>query len=210
MPQKYDTIIFDLGGVLYDIDVQLTKNAFASLGISDFERLYTLKEQTVLFDALEKGTISEEEFVAGINKAAHAELTFEEVKNAWEALLIGMPKESVTLLKDLKRAGYKLYLLSNTNIFHYNFINNEMRNKFGIDKLADLFDEAYYSFKIGMRKPEIEIYEYVIHNHGLSLERTVFIDDNEDNIKGALKAGIQGIYKTKDLSLNKLVNQLLQ
>jgi putative hydrolase of the HAD superfamily len=210
MPQKYEAIIFDLGGVLYDIDVQRTKDAFAALGLHNFDDQYTLNEQTLLFDALEKGEIGKEEFTSEINRIDHTNLSLNQVQKAWNALLIGMPEESVSLLKNLRQQGYALYLLSNTNQFHADAINREMNDKFGIESLDELFDAAYYSYRMGMRKPDIEIYKHIINNHNLKSESTVFIDDNEDNIKGALRSGIQAKHKPKDVSLNDLMNQLLK
>ena len=205
MPQKYDSIIFDLGGVLYDIDVQRTKNAFAALGLDDFSKLYTLKEQVDLFDSLEKGQINEEGFVEGINKLSGVPLTPEQVKQAWNALLIGMPGENVDLLRNLKANGYKLYLLSNTNILHYSSIQTEIQEKFGLNSLDELFDKAYISYKIGMRKPDVEIYEYVIRD--IDPGRSIFIDDNEDNVKASIAAGIPAVQKLKNETLPEFLEK---
>jgi len=211
MTKKYDAIIFDLGGVLYDIDVQRTIDAFAAIGIKNFEKHYTLKEQTDLFDSLEKGLIGEDEFVKAIQKISQEDLSDEQIKIAWNAILIGMPLESVDLLKKLKQQGYKLYLLSNTNIFHYTEINKEMQIKYGVNALSDLFDMAYYSFQMGMRKPDAEIFQKVISDHNLLSTSTIFIDDNADNINGSLQAGVPAILKTKHQSLVDLFkeNQIL-
>ncbi len=205
MPQKYDSIIFDLGGVLYDIDVQRTKNAFAELGLSDFNKLYTLKEQVDLFDSLEKGLIDENGFVEGINNMSGAGFSPADVKHAWNALLIGVPKENIDLLKRLRTEGYKLYLLSNTNILHYGSIQNEIHKNFGLDSLDELFDKAYISYKIGMRKPDLEIYQHVIRDIGPS--RTIFIDDNEDNVKASIAAGLPAVLKPKHLTIDEVLDK---
>jgi len=209
MPQKYEAIIFDLGGVLYDIDLQRTKDAFAALGLHSFDDQYSMKVQTKLFDALEKGLMGEEEFTSEINRIEQTNLSLEQVQNAWNALLICMPSQSVSILQNLRKEGYALYLLSNTNQFHADQINREMNDQFGIKTLDELFDAAYYSYRIGMRKPDMEIYQHVVNNHGLNPLKTVFIDDNEDNIKGALKAGIHAVHKSKNITLDELMNQLL-
>ena len=205
MPQKYDSIIFDLGGVLYDIDVQRTKNVFAALGLNDFSKLYTLKEQVDLFDSLEKGFINEQKFVEGINKLGGTNLSPEQIKNAWNALLIGMPRENVELLRNLKSKGHKLYLLSNTNILHYSSIQREMKEKFGLDSLDELFDRAYISYKMGMRKPDPEIYQRVIQD--IDPLRSVFIDDNQDNVNASMAAGIPAVQKLKDQTLQEILDK---
>jgi len=207
MPQKYDSIIFDLGGVLYDIDVQRTKDAFAKIGLNDFSKLYTLKEQVDLFDSLEKGMINDQGFVEGINRIGGVHFTPEQIKQAWNALLIGIPGENIDLLRKLRDDGYKLYLLSNTNILHYSSIQIEMQEKFGLDSLDQLFDQTYISYKIGMRKPDAEIYKHVMLNHNIDPARAIFIDDNEDNIKAAISAGIPAVLKPKDLTLEEVLNR---
>jgi len=201
MPQKYDSIIFDLGGVLYDIDLQRTKDAFAALGLKDFDKFYTLKEQVALFDSLEKGFIDEAGFVNGINKITNCDFSLDQVKKAWDALLVGMPAENVDLLRKLKNEGYQLYLLSNTNVFHYSCINNEMQEKFGLGSLDELFDNAYISYKMGMRKPDTEIYYKLMQNPDIDPAKSIFIDDNEDNVNASIEAGIPAVHKSKSMSL---------
>ena len=207
MPQKYDSIIFDLGGVLYDIDLQRTRDAFAAMGLNDFDKLYTLKEQVELFDSLEKGLIDEAAFVNGINKINSSGLSHEQVKQAWNALLIGMPEENIDLLRKLKNEGYKLYLLSNTNILHYSSITNEMQEKFGLDSLEELFDETYISYKMGMRKPDTEIYLHLIQNPDIDPAKSIFIDDNEDNVNAANESGILAVHKPKNLTLKEVLDR---
>jgi FMN phosphatase YigB (HAD superfamily) len=133
------------------------------------------------------------------------DLAFDQVKQAWNALLIGMPAESVALLRSLKQAGYRLYLLSNTNIFHFNAINLEMQEKFGIRALAELFDHSYYSFEVGMRKPDREIYQKVLDDHNLDPARTIFIDDNAENISASRALGIASVQKRKEEPLQDLL-----
>jgi glucose-1-phosphatase len=209
MLKKYESIIFDLGAVLYDIDVQKTINAFAELGVPHFENVYTLKDQAVLIDLLEKGLISATEFVDGINRIIEGNLDYEEVKNAWNALLIGMPQENIGLLKQLKKEGHKLYLLSNTNIFHFEQINREMREQFELNTLAELFDKAYYSFELGMRKPDMEIYRKLMKEQRLVAGKALFIDDNAANVRGAIAAGIPAVLKTAAQTLEEILGSEL-
>jgi FMN phosphatase YigB (HAD superfamily) len=207
MTKKYDALVFDLGGVLYDIDVQRTIDAFAGLGLPHFERIYTLKEQAHLIDALEKGLIDADGFIAAVNRLGEINLIGQQVKTAWDALLIGIPMESVELLQDLRKTGYKLYLLSNTNIFHYTYIQKEMKEKFGINHLDELFDASFYSFKMGMRKPDAEIYHKVLADINMPGANMVFIDDNADNIRGAIAAGLPGLHLPKNVPLQNLLKE---
>jgi len=208
MPKKYEAIIFDLGGVLYDIDVTRTVDAFAALGVPGFNQYYTLQNQTGLIDRFEKGQLNQEAFTEGVNQLIGREFSTDQVRNAWNALLIGLPAQSVELLHDLKQKGYQIYLLSNTNAFHMEAINQEVRQKYGIPSLASLVDKAWYSFEMNMRKPDAEIYEKVMRENGLNPQTTVFIDDNQDNILSAEKAGMPAMHKPGDRSIQDLLTDM--
>src|SRR6185437_1509585 len=108
---------------------------------------------------------------------------------------------NVDLLRKLKNEGYQLYLLSNTNVFHYSCINNEMQEKFGLGSLDELFDNAYISYKMGMRKPDTEIYYKLMQNPDIDPAKSIFIDDNEDNVNASTEAGIPAVHKSKSMSL---------
>ena len=99
MTKKFDSIIFDLGGVLYDIDIQLSVHAFAELGLKSFDGLYSLKEQNLLFDELEVGAIGKEDFVKRINLYSGLELSTEQITKAWNSLLIGIRPETIGILR---------------------------------------------------------------------------------------------------------------
>src|SRR5262245_14206312 len=110
-------IIFDFGGVIIDIDYHRCIDSFEKLLGTAFDQWYSQKQQAELFDALETGNISEEEFYESIRNAFRQELTDEQIREAWNSILIRLPEENVALLKRLKQK-YRLFLLSNTNIIH--------------------------------------------------------------------------------------------
>lgn len=193
------SIIFDLGGVLYDIDPQLSFEAFRRLGINDFKVYYSFKSQMDVFDDLEKGLISAGEFCGSIRQISGLDLTDEQITESWNALLVGMPLENIQLLRDIS-GKYRIFLLSNTNVLHLNQIHDEMVSK-GLSSLDELFEKAFYSFKMGMRKPGVEIYREVLNQAGLNAAGALFIDDNKDNIEGALEAGIPSLIKDRTQSL---------
>ena len=117
-------ILFDLGGVLYHIDYNLTKVAFEKLGVNDFNTHYSQQQQNKLFDNLETGKISSKEFISKMLEIIpHSNQ--EDIVDAWNALLIGFTKENLKLLEYLS-GKYKLYLLSNTNAIHIEKINSEL------------------------------------------------------------------------------------
>jgi putative hydrolase of the HAD superfamily len=202
MRKNLKAIIFDLGGVLYDIDIQLSVKYFERLGFNNFDHLFSLKEQIGLFDLWEKGLIDEKSFIEEIRKIAGLPLIDTQIVEGWNELLIGMTADTIALLKELRR-DYPIYLLSNTNMLHLEYIDREVQEQFGLEKLSELFDKAFYSYEMGKRKPDADIYEQVISETGLASEEMIFIDDNLDNLKAAAATGLQTFWKDRNISLKE-------
>ena len=116
--------------------------------------------------------------------------TRDEIINAWNALLIGMPKENILLLKDLSKK-YRLFLLSNTNSIHINQIDKILYKDYNLKNLEPLFDKVYLSHQIGMRKPNRETFEWVLNDARILAQETLFIEDSLQHIKSANKVGIR-------------------
>src|SRR6476659_579970 len=121
--QQAETIIFDLGGVILNIDYNLTRKAFEKLGVHNFEEMYSQSAADTLFRNLETGKISEENFYTEINKFTGLQLSPFEIKQAWCAMLLNFREGSLRFLDELK-PKYKLFLLSNTNHIHIPEFNN--------------------------------------------------------------------------------------
>ena len=184
-------ILFDLGGVLYHIDYNLTKKAFEKLGVNDFNTYYSQQQQNELFDNLETGKISSKEFISKMLEILPGS-SEEDVVDAWNALLIGFTKENINLLKYLS-GKYKLYLLSNTNAIHIEKINNDLQDLFGYTALNEFFIKTYLSHEIGRRKPDIETFEWLLKDAGIKAEETLFIEDSVQHIESAKKTGIKTV-----------------
>ena len=182
-------ILFDLGGVLYHIDYGITIKAFEKLGIKNFHKHFSQQQQNNLFDQFETGKISNTDFIKEM-KLLLPNCTKEEIINAWNGLLIGIPKENIQLLKDLSKQ-YRLFLLSNTNLIHINQINKLLYEDYNLKSLDPLFDKIYLSHQIGMRKPNRETFEWVLKDAGILAHETLFIEDSIQHIKGANKVGIR-------------------
>ena len=182
-------IVFDLGGVLYHIDYNLTIKAFENLGIKDFHEHFSQQKQNYLFNRLEKGQISDEDFIKEI-KVLLPHCTREKIINAWNALLIGLPKENIQLLQALSKK-YRLFLLSNTNSIHIKHINKLLYKNYDLKSLDSLFDKVYLSHQIGKRKPNSETFEWVLKDAKILAQETFFIDDSIQHINNAKKVGIQ-------------------
>lgn len=184
-------IIFDLGNVIYDVDVTHMLAAWAKLGIQNPEELYTLKAQTELFDKLERGQIEPTEFFDGL--LAHTDLegvTHDALKDGWNAMLIDSDHDRLNEIKRLNE-NYRVFLLSNTNIVHHEYIANHLREEYNVADMSDLFEKDYYSYTIGHRKPDHEAFEFVLADSNLNPSETLFIDDLAKNIDAASELGIQ-------------------
>ncbi|MBV8254756.1 MAG: HAD family phosphatase [Chitinophaga sp.] len=191
--QGIKNIIFDLGGVILNIDYQKTNDAFVALGVANFHELYSQFKGSHLFDNLETGHISTEEFLQEMHKHLPAGVTDQQIIDAWCAMLLDFPLQRLQLLQQL-RQQYNLYLLSNTNAIHLERFNQILMETRGIPSLAAFFDKAYYSHEMGLRKPGTEIYEVVLQENGLKAGETVFIDDTLPNIEAAKKVGLHTIH----------------
>lgn len=184
-----NNIIFDLGGVLLNIDHDAPVRAFKKLGIEDFEQQYSKVKQTSLFVDLEKGEISPDTFRNEIRKALHASVTDQEIDDAWNSILLDFPTESITLLQRL-RTEYRTFLLSNTNAIHYECFSNRLQKDYGYNALSELMEKDYYSHLLKLRKPGLEVYQAVLKTSGLDASETLFIDDSEVNIEAAKQVGL--------------------
>lgn len=205
--ENIKNIIFDLGVVIINIDTDLSVKAMKELGFLNFQESYTLFKQTDLFDRLEKGLINPGDFRNELRKHIVDEVSDDKFNKAWGAMLLDFPKERIDLIKKLSEE-YNIYLLSNTNEIHYNQYIQDFKNQYGFD-FNSLFVEAYYSFKMGMRKPDIEIFQTALSESSLNPEETLFIDDLKVNIESAKKTGLQTLWfdvtKSKEI-IEKLFN----
>ncbi len=182
------TIIFDLGAVLLNINYQITIIEFARFGVKNVGSFYSNKVQTNLFNEIETGKISADSFLKSLQKETENAST-NEVRNAWNAMLLDLPKERIELLKKLKQ-DFPIYLLSNTNSIHI----SEFRKKIGETKYQEfynLFDKVYYSHEIGFRKPNKKAFQLILDENNLKANEVLFIDDSPQHIEGANKLGIQ-------------------
>jgi len=186
---KVKNILFDLGGVLYHIDYQLTIDAFEKLGVKNFHKHFSQKEQNKLFDRLETGKIREERFIMEM-KMLLPRCTKKEILCAWNALLIGMPKENIDLLNKISKK-YRIYLLSNTNAIHIKRIYEQLNKEYDLRSLNSFFTKVYLSHEIGRRKPDRETFNWVLKDAGIMAQETLFIDDSNQHIQSAQSIGIR-------------------
>ncbi len=192
-------IIFDLGGVILNIDYNLTAQAFKNLGIQNFDELYSQAQQTDLFDRMETGKISPKDFRNGLRDLTKISLTDQSFDEAWNAMLLNLPLERLNLLEKLKQEGYRLFLLSNTNEIHYEAYTQNLQNEYWVEGLEQFFEKSYFSHRIGRRKPETSTFQFVLDDAGLKAEQTIFIDDSMQHVLGAREAGINAFHLEGDI-----------
>ena len=201
--KNIETIIFDLGGVILDIDYNLTRIAFEKLGVAHFDQMYSQNTANQLFQQLEKGKISEENFYEELNSCTRLHLSPLEINGAWNAMLLSFREKSLEYLDEIKNK-YRLFLLSNTNFIHmaaFKAMFHELKRE---KSFEEYFDKAFYSCEIGFRKPDAVCYECVLNEIETAPGKTLFIDDSADNIEAARKAGIQTILLAKGKNIEEL------
>ncbi|MBL7924726.1 MAG: HAD family phosphatase [Bacteroidia bacterium] len=185
----YHNIIFDLGGVIIRLDYQRTAKAFMDLGLQQFNEIYSKARQSHLFDDFEKGTLPPETFRATLRRHLPETVSDEQIDGAWNAMLLGIPPHRVDWLR---KAGqkYRIFLLSNTNVIHVSAFTRMADELFGPGVFEGVFEKHYYSCRMGMRKPDAEIFETVLKENQLDRSKTLFIDDCIQHIEGAVRVGL--------------------
>jgi putative hydrolase of the HAD superfamily len=186
----FDTIIFDLGGVVINLDYQKTTRAFEALGLENFGEMYSQATQSGLFDDFEKGKSSVPYFLNKLIDFLPTGTTANQVVEAWNAMILDFPKENLTLLEELK-SSHRTFLLSNTNEIHIQKVHQHLQLVSPHKTLDPYFEKVYFSSDVKMRKPDEEIFEFVLKENNLNPATTLFIDDTEQHILGAKKLGIQ-------------------
>lgn len=193
-------IIFDLGGVLLNIDYNLCVEAFRKLGIKKFDSLYSKAKQNDLFDHFEEGKISSPDFRNKMRKFLKPNISDQQIDDAWNAMLLDFPQERLEILFSLKK-NHKIFLLSNTNEIHIKKFSEILKRSFGWQNLSSVFEKEYFSHQIKMRKPHREIFELVLKENNLIAEETLFIDDSLQHIEGAMKTGINSLLLEKEKTI---------
>ena len=188
MDKKIKNIVFDLGGVLVDLDFKAAINGLQKAGFANVkEQLQTL-HQGGIFQKFELGEMSADEFRTAIRENSTVTLTDEEIDALWNAMLLEIPREKLELILDL-RGKYMVYLLSNTNSIHWDYVCKNAFNYRGF-RVNDYFEETFLSYEMHLAKPDKAIYEKVLQDANLLAEETLFIDDSEANCKAAEEVGI--------------------
>jgi len=178
-----NAIIFDFGDVFINLDKQATLDGLKNLGISHWnEDLNQLNLQ------YEVGAISGDDFLSGIQKHTNNG-SIEDIRAAWNSILADFPLYRLEFLQMLSQK-YRLFLLSNTDAIHIDTFEQKSGPSFYSD-FYQCFEKVYFSFEIGMRKPNPDVYSFVLDQHGLQAKQTLFIDDKKENTDAAQALGLK-------------------
>ncbi len=204
--KKCKAIIFDLGSVILNINYQNTIDEFTKLGIKNAANFYSKKVQTDLFDKIETGKISSSEFLKSIQKETKNK-NINQLKMAWNAMLLDLPEERLRLIKKLNN-NHNIYLLSNTNAIHIDSFKKQLGNTKWLE-FCKLFDKMYLSYELGLKKPNVKIFEHILEDQKLKAEDVFFIDDSPQHIAGAEKLGIQCHHLLDDEDIIDLFSDII-
>ena len=186
-------IIFDLGGLFIEINYHKTEKAFVDLGVVNFHDLYTQHHASPIFELLETGKLEPKEFYNEFRKIAEIDLSDEQIRGAWNAMLGNFFPDSLKWLDEIK-SKYNIFLYSNTNKIHYDAFIEIYYNQTGKRDFDDYFIHAYYSHDLGLRKPYKEGFERILQLQNLKAAESLFIDDTLKNLEGARQAGMQTLH----------------
>jgi putative hydrolase of the HAD superfamily len=198
--QGIKNIIFDLGGVILNLDNRRTEDAFVALGVKNFREYFGHGFAASFFKEYEVGKINDREFIDSVRQLTGLAVPDQDIVDSWNALLLDFPAERIQLLKDLRKK-YRLFLFSNTNALHLAALQKIWTGTFGDGSLDQHFEKTYYSHLLKMRKPDRESFEFILKDCRLNGQETLFVDDAIVNVEGAELAGLKGLFLRPGISL---------
>lgn len=201
-------LLFDLGGVLIDLDVQRSLNAMHAL--TDGQHAVTQVtadgllggHDSELINLYQTGDITTDEFVGTILRSCRKGTTRAEVEKAWFAMLLGIRESKRELLKRLKERGYGIYILSNINELHVEWTLEHCPELQSADGL-------FFSNEIHLSKPDPRCYSHVLEKTGIKAAETLYIDDLRPNIEAGVRAGFRCMHATDDKWTDLVAEELL-
>lgn len=189
---NFDTIIFDLGNVIVDLNAHLVLKRFAELAPSATKSIPDLIKDTQLLIDYETGRLTTTEFVAATNAFLGSEIVASDFADAWNLMIGDIPLSRLNLMRELQKT-HQVLILSNTNELHEHFFDAQIQRTHGQKSMADHVHHALYSHVISLRKPKADIYEYVIDSYLQNPAKALFLDDKQENVQAAIDTGMQSI-----------------
>lgn len=201
-------LIFDMGGVLVDLDIEDCKRAFRSgLGFDGIDDIIDACHQKGIYGDLEEGKLSAEEFRSIVLAGSREGAVEADVDEAMSHILVGIDPYKVDLLKRLSEK-YELYMLSNNNPICLPY-SSKMFSDAGIP-LEKIFRKSFFSYEMKALKPSEAFYKAVMKEIGRSSDELLFIDDSQKNVDGAMAAGLPAVYYELGTDLAELLDRVLE
>ncbi len=205
MTPKIKNIIFDLGGVILDIDEAIICTELEKMGINSAE-LIRSKDFNDIMSKFDTGIYTAPTFRKRMKALIGQEkMTDQKFDSIWNAMLLDIPRERIEAIEQVKK-HYKIFLMSNTNEIHYDLYIRDLQLRFGYNEFDELFHKSYFSFAEHLEKPDPRFFELILDHEGLLPEETLFIDDTESNIKAAQSLGIRTYHITREELVRNLFN----
>ena len=210
MSAKIKNIIFDLGGVVLDIDETIVYKELEKMGISTSELAHS-KEFIDIMSKFDTGIYTAPTFRKKTKALLGQEkMTDQRFDAIWNAMLLDIPRERIEAIEKVKK-HYKIFLMSNSNVIHYDLYVRDLQLRFGYHEFDELFNKSYFSFAEHLEKPDPRFFELILDHEGLLPEETLFIDDTAANIEVAKSLGIKTYHIRRDeLVRNLFVNGVLK
>ena len=191
--EKIRHIIFDLGQVIINVDPAAVMKKLEDLGVSNADEIHMKLQETGAYNKLETGRIQPAEFRDAIRAVAGDHLSDSEIDDAWNAMLLDIPKERVKFMTRLK-SRYKLYLMSNTNAIHWECYNAYFRDTYDYPGINHFFSGTWYSYLMGFRKPDPEVFRIILEESRFDPAEVAFVDDLKENVDAAASLGILPVH----------------
>ncbi|MDR1258776.1 MAG: HAD family phosphatase [Tannerellaceae bacterium] len=173
-------IVFDLGGVIIDLDIMRSIQRFENIGVKNVREILDPYEQRGIFLELERGQTDLPAFCLALSRYAGKNLTIEEVRHAWMGFVVDVPQYKLDYILELRKT-HRVYLLSNTNPVIFEWAQTDAFSAAGLP-ISHYFDAMYVSYKIGATKPDPRIFEYMLNDSGMTASETLFVDDGAQNV----------------------------
>ena len=197
-----------MGGVVITINQPQAVKRFKEIGLADAEEWLDPYTQGGIFGDLEAGKIDEEEFRQELSKLIGKEVTYEQCQYAWTGYVSDIPMRNLEELEKLRKEGYRIVLLSNTNPFMQKWLNGP--DFPGGKRLYDYFDEKYLSYQLKVMKPDPAIFLKVLAAEQIMPEEMLFVDDGPRNTMTASQLGIRTLSATNGEDWSKALSKALR
>lgn len=195
-------IVIDLGGVIIDLDRERCVRAFVDLGLENADSMLGLYRQEEPFLSIETGRISAGEFYDEIRRRTGRDVSDSAIEGAFDEFLVALPVERLAAVRKLRAAGYRTYMISNTNGVMYDGWIKRAFMQEGL-RVGDYFDGIITSFAEGVCKPDAELFETVLRRYGLKAEESVLLDDSEANCEAARRLGMKAVRIIGDMTFTR-------